>query len=134
VEQAAEGGTGRWSVSEFCATRPNRLGPAQDHRYEEIPRILRTGTDVGWILRVVEMSELRKLKRLAACDTGTQRRADEYLHVGSLVDLCGRETIARYELVVLRQERLGARCGQAEARSNDGCHGNHRQNRSNSAR
>jgi hypothetical protein len=101
VSQATERGAGRWSIHELSATRASGLRPARHDRYEEIPRILGTDTDVGGILRVVDMSELIVEKCVAAYGPGPRRWADEYLAHGGVVDLTWRQRITCDAVVVL---------------------------------
>jgi hypothetical protein len=108
VNQAAERGTGRRPIRQPIAHGPR---PAQYDRYEDSPRSLREGTNVGWVIRVVEMPEVIVEKRV--CSYGARARgwADQYLKHGGLADLIRRQRITRDQLVILDKESLGTRRG-----------------------
>jgi hypothetical protein len=122
VSEATERGAGRRSIRRPCA---GGLRPAQYDRYEGIPRLLPTRTDVGWIHRVVDMSELIEEKHVGSYGATPRGWTDKYLNHGGLADLIWRQRSTHDALVVLAKERLGLRHGQAEQCGNSGGCRNH---------
>ena len=113
VSKPTERAAGPRAVHQDCETWAGGSRPTRHRWYVEIPRVPRSGADVGRVLRVVEMPKRLGRRQVATYRADPWRGAGEDLDHRGVVNQVGSKRITNDSFVKRRVERLRRRCGSA---------------------